>query len=202
MRKDRIVKGERGYILYERKLSIIRTVISLAVVAVLFFTGLIISGTNKNIFSIVAAVGCLPTGWSAVNMIMYLRAGTLSDAAYAEIQKHTGELNVLYELYMTSQKSNFNLSAVTVLEKNIIGYSEDEELDVHDCEEHIRLQISQSGYHDHTIKIFKKLPEFTGRLDELEKLRALHGLDPKAVEAAWVPGTIQTVSGILKSVSL
>ena len=67
-------KGDFGYIAYRKKVAIIRTVICLAISVGIYVIGLVINGTQKNVFSIIAALGCLPTGWSAVNMIMFIRA--------------------------------------------------------------------------------------------------------------------------------
>ena len=81
----RVYKGEFGYIKHNRKVAIIRTAICLAFTLALFFTGLILNHTQKNVFSIFAALGCLPTGWSAVNMIMLLKAKLCSNEDHDKI---------------------------------------------------------------------------------------------------------------------
>lgn len=199
---NKIYKGEFGYILHQRKISTIRTIIMGCVILILFIAGLIITGTNKNIFSIVAALGCLPMGWSVINLIMYIRAVPLTKDSFDKIKAHEGDLYLLYDLSLTSEKSTFNIGAITVLEKNIAGYTEDKDMDIRDCQEHIKNQISLSKYHGFTIKIYKNVDDYCKRLDELEKLRKEHDIDQRAIENAWVPGTIQTVPGILKSISL
>lgn len=198
----RVYKGDFGYILYQRKVAIIRSVIIGGAILGIFLLGLVITKTNKNIFSIIAALSCLPLGWSIINLIMYYRAIPLSDDSYEKIKRHAGSLYMIYDLSLTSEKSTYNVGAITVLEKNIAGYTEDKNMDIQDCQEHIKNQISLSKYHDYTIKIFRNADDYCRRLDELEKLRKDHKVDPKAIEDNWVPGTIQTVSGILKSISL
>ena len=59
-------KGDFGCIEYRKKVTIIRTAVCLAITLAIFVIGLVINGTQKNVFSIIAALGCLPTGWSAV----------------------------------------------------------------------------------------------------------------------------------------
>lgn len=200
--KNRVQKGSFGYILYNRKSSIIRSVISVGACLVIFLTGLIINHTNKNAFSIIAALGCLPAGWSVVNMVMFLRAGSCSESAHAEIEKHKAGLLILYDLEMTSEKENYAISAATVLDKNVCCYTEDPDLDETDCEKHILLQISQSGYSDYTVKVFTDLRKYCDRLDQLEQLRSRKGIDPFAIEAAWIAGTTQTAASVLQSISL
>jgi len=197
-----IKKGQVGYINYQRKLALVRTIIIAAIVLGLYIAGRILTGTNKNLFSVLAILLCLPLGWSAINTYMFMRAKKLSTDAAEKIKKHAGQLFVQYELYMTSEKESYNVSAITVLEKNIIAYSEDEDIDCKDAEDHIKHQIALSKYHDYTIKMFTDINAFCKRLDELERLRASHGQNPIEDEKNWVPGTLQTVAGILNSISL
>lgn len=199
---NKVYKGDFGHIFYQRKIAVIRTAIMGCIILVLFIAGLFITGSNKNIFSIVAALGCLPMGWSVINLIMYYRAVPLTQSSYEKIKDHAGSLYVIYDLSLTSEKSTFNVGAITVLGKNIAGFTEDENTDIQDCQDHIKHQISLSKYHDYSIKIYKNVDDFCKRLDELEKLRKDHNIDPKELESSWTPGTIQTVPGILKSISL
>lgn len=195
-------KGEYGYIDYSVKKTIIRSVISVGLTVAIFLTGLFRYGSNRNVFSIIAAIGCLPAGWSVVNMIMFLRSGRCSENAHEEIEKHKGGLFIQYDLEMTSEAANYSISAVTVLEKNVCAITEDPKLDIEDCEKHIRLQIGQSGYSDYTVKVFDDLNKFCLRLDQLENLRESNNIHPEEIEEAWVPGTTQTPAAILCSISL
>jgi hypothetical protein len=195
-------KGDYGYIEYRKKIAIIRTGICLAVTLILFFTGLIYAGSTKNILSIVAALGCLPTGWSAVNLIMFLRAKPCSKAAYDEICAHQGGLLMRYDHVVTSYDKNFNVSASTVLNGNICLLVEDKSYDASDLEKHIKKMMAQNGYSSYSIKAFESLKEFCNRLDQLEKLRSERDIDPRAIEDAWVPGTQETAASVLLSISL
>ena len=195
-------KGEFGYIKYRRQVAIIRTAICLVIAVGLYVIGLVFWKSQKNILSIVAALGCLPTGWSAVNLVMMLKAGFCSDQDHDKIEAHRGGLYILYDLVITSYETNYNINAATVLDKNICMYTADKTMDIIDCEKHIKKMISQSGYSSYSIKIFTDIDKFCDRLGQLEKLRADRGIDPKAIEDEWVPGTVQTPSGVLQSISL
>lgn len=195
-------KGDFGYIAYRKKITVIRTIACLAVAVGIFFIGLIINGTQKNVFSIIAALGCLPTGWSAVNMIMFLKAKSCSEDDHKEIEAHKGRLLVNYDHVITSYDKNFNVAASTVLDKNICCYCSDDAADTDDIEKHIKKMMAQGGYSNYSIKVFDKLGSFCERLDQLERLRSDKNIDPQAIEDAWVPGTAQTANGILLSISL
>lgn len=198
----KVNKGEYGYIEYNKRKTIIRSVIAVALTITIFLIGYIKYGSNRSVFSIVAAVGCLPCGWSIVNMIMFIRAGHCSEKAHREIEQHRGGLFIQYDLEMTSEAANYAISAATVIEKNVCCFTEDPALEISDCEKHIRLQISQSGYSDYTVKVFDDLDQYCKRLDQLEILRDNNGIDPEAIEASWVPGTTQTAASVLSSISL
>ena len=195
-------KGEFGYIAYRKKVAIIRTGVGLLVAVGLFVAGLIVYGSQKNFLSIVAALGCLPTGWSAVNLIMFLRAKGCSESAHDQIEKVCGGLLIHYDHVITSYDKNFNVSASTVLDKNICCFTEDKSYDLSDLEKHIKKMMSQNGYSNYSIKVFDKLDAFLDRLSQLEKLRSDKNIDPRAIEDAWVPGTVQTPASVLLSISL
>ncbi len=198
----KVSKGNFGYIESSRRFAIIRTVVALLICLAIFLTGLVVYHSNKSAFSIIAALGCLPAGLSAVNMIMYLRAHPCSKEAYDKIESHRHGLLIRYDLEMTSYEENYGIAAATVLDKNVCCYTEDKALDVNNCEKHIRNQIAQSGYTDYTVKVFKDINAFCNRLDQLEQIRYSKSIDPVAIEDAWVPGTVETCALVLLSISL
>ena len=199
---NRVYKGEFGYINYRKKVAIIRTGICLAIAVGLFVIGLIVFGSQKNMLSIIAALCCLPAGLSAVNMIMFLKAHPCKASDHEEIKKHCGDLLIHYDHVITSYDKNFNVSASTVLDKNICCYTDDDSFDPGDCEKHIRKMMAQNGYSSYSIKLFTNIDKYCDRLDQLEKLRAEKNIDPRAIEDEWVPGTVQTPASVLLSISL
>ncbi len=195
-------KGDFGYIRYRRQIGILRTGLFLLVVLALFFSGLFIFGSSKNYLSIIAALLCLPAGWSAVNLIMFLRAKGCSDSSFNKINKSKGGLLVRYDEVITSYDKNFNVAASTVLDKNICCYVEDDSFDLIDLEKHIKKMMAQNGYGSYSVKVFNKLDDFCLRLSQLERIRQEKNIDPQALEDAWVPGTQETAASVLLSISL
>ncbi len=195
-------KGDFGYIRYRRQIGILRTGLFLLVVLALFLSGLFIFGSSKNYLSIIAALLCLPAGWSAVNLIMFLRAKGCSDSSFNKINKSKGGLLVRYDEVITSYDKNYNVAASTVLDKNICCYVEDDSFDLIDLEKHIKKMMAQNGYGSYSVKAFDKLDDFCLRLSQLERIRQEKKIDPQALEDAWVPGTQETVASVLLSISL
>lgn len=199
-----MTKGSFGYILSRRRSAVIRSLILAGISIGIFFVGLLLSGCEKrNLFSIIAALGAIPTGLSVVNLILFIKAKPLSKEAHDEIEAHRAGLLIRYELEMTSYERTYHIGAACVLEKNAIFYTESAD-PADPCEKHIREQLSLGGYPDMTVKVYtaKERKAFLERLDQLEKLRQTRNLHPAAIEDAWQPGTTQTPAGILMSISL
>ena len=195
-------KGEFGYIKYRRQIGMLRTGLFLLVIFALFLSGLFIFGSSKNYLSIIAALLCLPAGWSAVNLIMFLRAKGCSDSSFNKIESVKNGLLIRYDEVITSYDKNYNVAASTVLDKNICCYVEDDSVDLLDLEKHIKKMMSQNGYGNYSIKAFSKLDDFCLRLSQLDRLRQDKNIDPKAIEDAWIPGTQETAASVLLSISL
>ena len=58
--KKKIQKGEFGYIKNQQKRRVIYTILAFAPPLIMFLTGLAIYGERKNVFTVFAAVACLP----------------------------------------------------------------------------------------------------------------------------------------------
>ena len=195
-------KGDFGYIRYRRQIGILRTGLFLLVVLALFLSGLFIFGSSKNYLSIIAALLCLPAGWSAVNLIMFMRAKGCSDSSFRKIEENKGGLLIRYDEVITSYDKNFNVAASTVLDKNVCCFVEDDSFDLIDLEKHIKKMMAQNGYGSYSVKAFNKLDDFCLRLSQLERIRQDKSIDPMALEDAWVPGTQETAASVLLSISL
>ncbi len=199
---ERKTKGEYGYISYRKKVTTIRTCACLFVAVSLFVAGLIIYGSQKNVFSIVAALSCLPTGWSGVNMIMFLRAKGCPADIHSKIEDCKGGLLIRYDQVVTSYDKNFDVFASTVLDKNVCLLMDSLKFDPTDLEKHVKKMMAQGGYSNLTIKVFDNVDQYLDRIKQLEKLRNEKSIDPKKIEDSWIPGTNQTPASILLSISL
>ncbi|MCR5674430.1 MAG: hypothetical protein K6G16_01845 [Lachnospiraceae bacterium] len=200
-----MAKGAYGYLASRRKNAVLRTLTLAGISVGIFILGLVLNGgERRNLFSIIAALGAIPTALSLVNLILFLKARPLSPEAHEEIERHRGGLLIRYELEMTSYERTWHISAACVMDRNAVFYTEEQGADTAACEKHIREQLALGGYEDHTVKVFGagERAAFCARLDQLEKLRAARNINPAAIEAAWQPGTTQTPAGILLSISL
>ena len=182
LKMKRIGKGEYGYIAYQRKVVIIRTVIFFTISIAIFITGYAVTGTRKNLFTIVAVLSCLPACKSLVNLIMFAKAKGCSEEAHKEIEGIADSLNDVYDLYMTSYDKNYAVSHIVVCGNNVTGYANDMDPDkVRDCEKHIKEHLSIDGFTDVTVKMFTDIHKYTDRLKQLKELDGKGDYDSRAV---------------------
>ena len=133
---------------------------------------------------------------------MFLRAKPCSKEAYKKIEEHRAGLIVNYDLFITSEKKDYSVSSIATVDKRIIAFVEDEKVDTEALELHIKRQIALSKYHDFMINISKNLDEYILLIDELNNIRIEKNIDPIQIEKDWEIGTVQTVNGVLLSISL
>jgi len=170
-----IKKGSFGYIGKTRKWKILIVVLLFAADMAMFLTAKAYFGTVKNLFSVFAALICLPIAKSAVSMIMFLRAKGCSPEAEVQIRRHIGELQGAYDLYMTSYSKNFQISHLTAACRNVAAYTESPDCDGKAGEEHIARMLAENGMRGYSVKIFFNLQKYLERLDSLNKLQETEG---------------------------
>ena len=102
-----VPKGAFGYLNNRKKYTALRTVLFFSISAALYISGIIRTGSNKNLLTIVAVLGCLPACKSAVNFILFLRAKGCSDALHEKLVSYEdGSMTVFYDMYFTSYQKN------------------------------------------------------------------------------------------------
>ena len=142
----------------------------LAADLVMFFTAKQHFGTNRNIFSVFAALICLPIAKWTVSAVMFWRARGCSESAAGLIKEHIGSLCGLYDLYMTSYQENFQVSHITAAARSVCGLCEAEGTDVRAAEKHIRTMLENNGFRGYSVKLFTDPAKYAERLDSLNRL--------------------------------
>lgn len=166
----KIAKGEYGYLSAQKKWTIIRTVIYFALSIAIFVIGIITTGDRKNLLTIVAVLGCLPASKSLVNAIMFAKASGCSAQLAEKIHGTGGKFYELYDLYLTSYKTNYPISHLVIAGNIIVGISEYSKIDVNAAQNHIEDHLKQDGHKNMTIKIYSDDDKYVNRLEQLMDL--------------------------------
>ena len=139
-------KGYYGYVKKERIKRLSMTLVLFAIPLLLFVTGYLTSKTTKNLFTVIAVVGCLPACKSLVGLIMVFLVKPMQESDYREIRKHTGQVLVGYELYITSYDHSEFVCAAAVHGGQIICYSDRLKNPPEILEDHIAGLMQQNGF--------------------------------------------------------
>ncbi len=159
-------KGYYGYVKKERIKRLITTLVLFALPLLFFVTGYVTTHSTKNLFTVIAVVGCLPGCKSLVGTIMIFLVKPMKEKDHKAIKAHAGKVLVGYELYITSYEHSEFVCAAAVHGSQIICYSDCLKNPPEILEEHIAKLMDQNGYHQ-KVKVFTRLEQFIDRLDTL-----------------------------------
>ncbi len=188
-KKQKPGKGDYGYIRRQRKWEIAKTAFLFLLSLSIYLTGYYSTGTNKNLLTIVAVLGCLPASKCAVSMIMFLKAKGCSEELYSRIEAHSQGLPQLYDSVLTSYEAVFQIPHMVYRNGSLIGIAVDSKCKADACEKHLLSMCRQDGISDVTVKIFQDVPKYLNRLDQL---RALEGEDDRT----------QAVLSLIRAISI
>lgn len=165
-KKKKIQKGDFGYIKNQQKRRVIYTLLAFVPPLIMFLTGLAIYGERKNVFTVFAAVACLPACKFAVGMIMMLMQKPMKEDDYREIEKHRHELVCGYEFVVSAYEKQSFLDSVAICGNTVVGYTSREKTDTAFVEKHMQDILRQNGFYV-SVKIFRKLGDYTKRLETM-----------------------------------
>lgn len=191
---NRIIKGDFGYLEKQMHWELIKTLIFFALSFGVLLIGIIITGTKNNLLTIVAVLGLLPAAKELITSIMFTKAKKYScpkilfDAVQEMIVPDGNDIKdddheemnfesenlllVVYDLYMTSQETDFPILSMCCHNRTLIGIADWEKFDYKKAEDHIRIMLKQNGHKNVVIKIFSEQEKYISRIKELKEQKA------------------------------
>lgn len=166
--KKKVRKGDYGYIRAEKKKRFVTTLILFAIPLAAYVAAYLLTGTNQNIITVVAMVGCLPACKSVVGLIMMLRVNPMEAFHYAQIEEHAGDLVMSYEMYLTTYEKNTFVESFAVCGNKVVGYSSKIDGSAQFVENHVRKILKQNGYKTE-VKVLTEMKPYLERLDYLNQ---------------------------------
>ena len=163
---SKIQKGDFGYIRSQKKKRTVIALIMFAIPVIIFLTGLFITHTRKNMFTLVAIMGCLPASKFAVNMIMMWLQKPISEKQYEEIASHVKDMTVIYEATVSAYEKNTPFVCLVVSGLHVVGFTQSPKADPAFAEQHIKKILQGNGFKSN-VKVFTDQKQFLRRVDEL-----------------------------------
>ena len=165
----RAAKGSSGYIRYEKVKRGLIALLMFAIPLVIFFTGLITTGTRKNLLTVVAILGILPAARFAVSWIMIMLQKPAPDEVVDATQKAAPDLVKAYELTVTAYEGRMPLDAVAVRSGSVICLSLNGKKEQFAfMEKHMETILAQNGYRNVKVKIFADEKSFLERVKSMQ----------------------------------
>lgn len=178
----KIGKGNPGYLDYKKKAEIIRTLIYFLIVAAVFLLGYSQAHTKKNLLTIVAILGCLPSCKALVGVIARFPYPSIVDIRAKEIESKTGHVTVIYDMIITSREKIMPVDCIVLSGNTIFGYTSSEKVDIKYAATHIRGILNQNHFPDAAVKILNNYTAFLARAEGLDSIVAVEKSNTKEIE--------------------
>ena len=164
-------KGEYGYIKRQKRVRLIRTVLFFVAAFTVFFVGVYLNhGDKRSIYTVIAMVGVIHAAMAAVSAIMIWLRPSMDAELYRNISSVSGNLQMLYELFLTTREKNLYLDAAVITGDQVLAYTHEDvsTADLRFFEDHITRSLRTSGL-KRSIKIFdsSNQKQFLSRIEML-----------------------------------
>ena len=130
--------------------------------------GIYISGSRKNLLTVVAVLMVLPMANFAASLIALFPHKSAPLNEYEEFQKHSGGLITSCDMVITSRTLVVPLEFSVVHSSGVYAYSASKDLKVKDAQEYVENMCAANQLNT-KVHIFKDLGPFYRRLDALER---------------------------------
>ncbi len=187
-------KGTPGYLDYKKKIEIIRTIIYFLIVAAVYLLGYSQTGSNKNLLTIVAIVGCLPACKALVGVITRLPHHSISLETAEEIRVKCPHLTTVFDLVVTSTEKIMPIDVIVVSGDKVFGYTSSQKVDLTYASNHIKNILVQNHFKDVSVKLMNQYTGFLARAEGLENIAA--------VEKQSRAGHEQRITQLIMNISL
>lgn len=162
-----VQKGERGYTHARRlKLGLISLIGFILVVGIIT-AGIIISGSTKNLLTVIGVALFLPTAKFFVQFAIIPASNKCPKEEYDEIQNSIKPLNLYCELMITAKEKRFPILYLIVdKDENIVAYTKDTKADTQSFEKGV---VNFLNYYqlNAKVKLFTDIHQFKKRVRQL-----------------------------------
>jgi len=177
----KVEKGQFGYMKYQKKFTVARSIAYFGISLAIYLIGLISTGSNANLLTVVAVLGCLPASKSLVNTIMFLRAKECGEQLHQLLEGKAPELDGGYDFLVTSYEANFPLSHLVIRGSQLCAITESDKINMAKAQEHLDTMFRQNAFKGMTFKIFTDPKKYIERLEQLVRLEK-SGQEPEMLE--------------------
>lgn len=165
-------KGTYGYIDYTKKNNLLFSILSLASVLIIFFTGVVIYGSNKSIFSIIAAVAAIPAAKIITGYIVRMPYKTGDANIYEKLKVKAASNNdynaiIGADLIISSSTKSMEITFAYIVNGRAICYTSNVKTNAKEAEKYIKEIFDAEGTHYTQIRVYNDEYKFLKNIDEV-----------------------------------
>ena len=148
IKKQRISKGEHGYIKSKKQSKLRQTILMFSIAASIYVIGLALNKwENTNIFTIIAALWVLPSAKFLVNFIVLAPYHTVPEKQYERISSLVSKDDTMYtDMVFTSTEKVMNLAFLIIRGNKIVGLIGREKEDVAYMQQYLRDALKKRAF--------------------------------------------------------
>lgn len=171
----KIEKGQPGYINAQKKRYLLWAIVEFAVVTAVFILGYAQTKTKNNLFTVIAAVGCLPAAKMLVEFIVLYPHRGIEQEKYLEIEKKAPLIMRLYDLAVSGPQKIMPVDAIVISGNVVCGYTSSEKTDETIAAQNIKKALEDNRYEKMTVKIFHNYAKFLSRVEGMNSIASVEG---------------------------
>ena len=165
MMPGKTAKGKPGYYRYEKVKRCLVTLLMFAIPIGIFITGVIMTGTRKNLLTVVAILGVIPAARFAVSWIMVMMQKDVPEEVVAQTDAAAPDLVRAYELTVTAYEGQMPLDALVVCGNELVCFASNGKKDkIPMMQKHMAKILASNGYSGVNVKIFGEEKPFLDRV--------------------------------------
>ena len=166
----KIQKGEPGYIKAQKVKFLIWAIAEFGIVAALVVLGYIQTGSRLNLFTVVAAVGCLPAAKMLVEFIALRPKKSIEPDIYREIEEKAPLLTKAYDLVITGNDKVMPVDAFVISDHTVCGFSSSRKTDDAKVSAYLKELLKNNHVEKVTVKVFHDYTAFLARAEGMNNI--------------------------------
>lgn len=143
MKKQKLERGEYGYLKQKKQGALRHTILMVLIGVVIFVVGLLLNKMEaRNVFTIIAICMVLPAAKSFVSVIVLFPYKPMTEETKQRLASYAREQdNVLYDVVFTSSEKVMHLDCIYVTGHQVIGYTSREKDNIKVIQEYFKKEL-------------------------------------------------------------
>ena len=163
---EKIQKGQKGYIDSQKKIKLLLCIAGLVIILADFFTGLAITGTRKNLFTVVAILLALPEGKFLATYLVFFKHKSTPEDFIKKVEARNLKYSVVYDCVFSTREKVVPVYAAVLGPDFVLCYTNAANVDRKKFETSLE-EFVKAGKVKVKVSLMTEEKGFFNRLDQL-----------------------------------